>query len=137
MNHIDSPATDDAAVERKLKEKGLTAPRVTPSDIEANIVSEVYFTAYDGRFGALQNGSYVGRELPKANDADLEGLELLTFCVLTLRNGFTVTGESACASPENFDVAIGREIARENAKQKLWPLMGYELKSKLNTKPRK
>jgi hypothetical protein len=51
--------------------------------------------------------------------------------VLVLRNGFTVTGESACASPENFDAEIGRKIARANAVQKVWPLMGYELRSKL------
>ena len=59
-------------------------------------------------------------------------LELLTFCVLTLRNGFTVTGESACASPENFDAEIGRKIARQNAVNKIWPLMGYALKEKLS-----
>ncbi|MCY1362259.1 hypothetical protein D3C81_1894390 [compost metagenome] len=56
---------------------------------------------------------------------------MLTFCVLVLRNGFTVTGESACASPENFDAEIGRKIARQNAVAKIWPLMGYELRSKL------
>jgi len=59
-------------------------------------------------------------------------LELLTFCVLVLRNGFTVTGESACASPENFDAEIGRKIARANAVNKIWPLMGYALKQKLS-----
>jgi hypothetical protein len=59
------------------------------------------------------------------------GLGLLTFCVLTLRNGFTVTGESACASPENFNADIGRKIARQNAVGKIWLLMGYELRSKL------
>ena len=58
-------------------------------------------------------------------------LSLLTFCVLVLRNGFTVTGESACASPENFDAEIGRQIARQNAVSRIWPLMGYELRSKL------
>jgi hypothetical protein len=58
-------------------------------------------------------------------------LKLLTFCVLVLRNGFTVTGESACASPENFNAEIGRKIARQNAISKVWPLMGYELRSKL------
>ena len=58
-------------------------------------------------------------------------LGLLTFCVLVLRNGFTVTGESACASPENFDAEIGRKVARQNAINKVWPLMGYELRSKL------
>ena len=53
--------------------------------------------------------------------------------MLTLGNGFTVTGESACASPENFDAEIGRNIARANAVQKIWPLMGYELRTQLAT----
>jgi hypothetical protein len=131
MFHIQSPRTDDASVEQMIQDKGKIAPRVTPADLEEVIASEWYFTAYDGRHGAISNGSYVGREVPKANDDDLVSLELLTFCVLILRNGFTVTGESACASPENFDAEIGRKVARENAKQKLWPLLGYELKSKL------
>lgn len=60
-----------------------------------------------------------------------ESLRLMTFCVLVLRNGFTVTGESACASPENFDAEIGRKIARQNAVAKIWPVMGYELRSLL------
>ncbi len=64
-----------------------------------------------------------------------DSLKLLTFCVLVLRNGFTVTGESACASPENFDAEIGRKIARQNAVAKVWPLMGYALKNKLAFKP--
>ena len=97
------------------------APRITPAAIEANIVQETYFTAADGHAGA--------------NEETLEGdnpLHLLTFCVLTLKNGFTVTGESACASPENFDAEIGRKVARENAINKIWPLMGYELKGRLH-----
>ncbi|WP_429060911.1 Gp49 family protein [Aeromonas hydrophila] len=57
---------------------------------------------------------------------------LLTFCVLELKNGFTVTGESACASPENFDAEIGRKIARENAVNKVWMLEGYLLKQQLH-----
>ena len=61
-----------------------------------------------------------------------QALRLLTFCVLVLRNGFTVTGESACASPENFDAELGRKIARQNAINKVWPLMGYALKQKLH-----
>ena len=120
-------------IEQEIQAKGLTAPRVTPSDIDANIASEVYFTADEGVVGKYAVrlakdgiGTYPG-DLPKRNAQ----LSLLTFCVLVLRNGFTVTGESACASPENFDAEIGRKIARENAVQKIWPLMGYELKSKL------
>lgn len=118
-------------IEQEIKAKGLTAPRITPADVEANIVSEHYFTGADGRYGAILNETYVGKELPRDDDGDLEPLELLTFCVLVLRNGFTVIGESACASPENFDAELGRKIARQNAVEKVWPLMGYALRSKL------
>jgi hypothetical protein len=125
MNNVTSPRTDDQGIEHEIVAKGLTAPRVGLADIEANIAAEHYFTAYDGRYGALANGSYVGREAPKVNDDDLVSLELLTFCVLVLGNGFTVTGESACVAPENFDAEIGRKIARADAVNKIWPLMGY------------
>ena len=97
------------------------APRITPDDIEANISGEYYFTALDG----------VEESTGKWTHPHDIALGLLTFCVLVLRNGFTVTGESACVSPENFDAEIGRKIARENAVAKVWPLMGYELRSKL------
>lgn len=124
--------TPDQALEAQIQAAGANvAPRITPADIEANIVSEHYFTARDGRRGALVDGTYVGREKPEINEADLVPLDLLTFCVLVLRNGFTVTGESACASPENFNEEIGRKVARENAVNKVWPLMGYQLRSKL------
>ena len=119
-------------IQQDIQAKGLTAPRITPADIEANIVSEHFFTARDGRLGALTNETYVGRERPVEGNADLLPLDLLTFCVLVLKNGFTVTGESACASPENFDAEIGRKIARQNAVAKIWPLMGYELRSRLS-----
>ena len=118
MMHIQSPRTDDSAIEQEIQAKGLTAPRVTPDDLENNILYETHFTAAEG---ALQADG----------DRGHESLALLSICVLVLRNGFTVTGESACASPENFDAEIGRKIARENAKQKIWPLMGYALKNKL------
>ncbi|MCG5512843.1 Gp49 family protein [Ectothiorhodospira shaposhnikovii] len=122
---------NDNQIEQEIQAKGLNAPRVTPEDIEANIVAEHFFTALDGRAGAIHAETYVGREAPCADDSDLASLGLLTFCVLVLRNGFTVTGESACASPENFDADLGRKRARMNAVQKVWPLMGYALKEKL------
>jgi hypothetical protein len=56
----------------------------------------------------------------------------LTICVLTLRNGFNVTGESACVSPENFNKALGEEIAFKKAREKIWALEGYLLASKLH-----
>ena len=117
-------ATDDQ-IEQEIQAKGLTAPRVTPADIEANIASEYYFTAEDGIQGVMMANPDRPSYMYETS------LRLLTLCVLVLRNGFTVTGESACASPENFNAEIGREIARANAVQKIWPLMGYALKDKL------
>lgn len=102
------------------------APRITPADIEASIDSEHYFTAADGEQGALMNEGRNPSGIPSN-----EALCLLTFCVLVLRNGFTVTGESACASPENFHARIGRKVARANAIAKVWPLLGYELRTRL------
>lgn len=116
-------------LDSKIKEKGLTAPRVTPADIENEIRSIHFFTAKHGMDGALKAGEYEGREKPA--EGDLSELGLLTFCVIITRNGFTVTGESACASPENFDASLGREIAFNKAKEKLWPLLGYVLKERL------
>jgi hypothetical protein len=107
-------------IESEILAKGLTAPRVTPTAIEAEITSEHYFTAEDGAKATAIHPHRV----PGA-------LAVLTFCVLVMRNGFTATGESACASPDNFDAAIGRKIARQNAVDKIWPLLGYELRSKL------
>ena len=106
-------------IEQEIQAKGLTAPRITPDDIEANIAGEYFFNAGDA--------AYPGDEVA----SPYESLRLLTFCVLVLKNGFTVTGESACASPENFDAELGRKIARQNAVEKIWPLMGYELKCRL------
>jgi len=115
------------SIEQEIQARGLTAPRITPDDIEANIMGEVYFTAFDG--------STRGADVRVTPDFDKEvfdtSLSLLTICVLVLRNGFTVTGESACVSPGNFDVTAGRAIARQNAIDKVWPLMGYALKEKL------
>ena len=116
-------STTDESIEQEIQAKGLTAPRVTPADIEANIASEHYFTAAQGVLGNID-------VVPDEDQLDI--LELLTFCVLVLRNGFTVTGESACASPENFDAEIGRKVARENAIDKVWPLLGFRLRDRLS-----
>lgn len=106
----------DTEIEKEIIAKGLTAPRITPGDIEMNIASEVSFVA----------GSVL-KDVPIHDN-----LNLLTFCIITLKNGFTVTGESACASPKNFDAELGRKIARQNAISKVWPLMGYALKEKMH-----
>lgn len=121
MNMAAQPGAkgNDESIEQEIQRKGKTAPRVTPADIDAAIVSEYYINAGDATAHC-------------ANPDDNESMSLLTFCVLVLRNGFTVTGESACASPENFDAEIGRKIARQNAVQKIWPLEGYLLKERLS-----
>lgn len=110
--------TTDTDIENEIQAKGLTAPRVTPQDIEAAISEEYTFTAAAALKGTPGESS--------------QACGLLTFCVLVLRNGYTVTGESACASPENFDAALGRKIAREHAKQKIWALEGYLLRQRLS-----
>jgi hypothetical protein len=96
---------DEAQTEAEIKAKGLTAPRLTPDRIDEAIISEQYYV------------------FPNTT---------LTVCALTLRNGFVVVGESAAASPANFDRDIGRKIARENARNRIWPLEGYLLRERLN-----
>lgn len=93
-------------LELEIKQKGLDAPRLTPALIDAAIVGEDYHVFHN---------------------------TTLTVCCLTLQNGFTVTGESAAASPENFDREIGKKVARDNARNKIWQLEGYLLKEKLYT----
>jgi hypothetical protein len=120
-------------VEQEIQRKGLTAARVTPNDITENIASEHFFTAFDGAaplgyFPAQLHATKVDVEVPMV----VQTLKLLTFCVLVLRNGFTVHGSSACASPENFNAELGRRIAREDAIRQVWPLMGYALREKLS-----
>lgn len=91
-------------VEGEIQAKGLTAPRVTPADLDAEIVAE-QFHVFPGT--------------------------TVTVACLTLRNGFTVTGESACADPANFNAELGAKIARDNARDKLWPLLGFRLRDRL------
>jgi hypothetical protein len=95
---------DEQAIEAEIQAKGLNSPRISPERIDAVIVGEDYHV-FPGT--------------------------TLTVCCLTLRNGFTVTGESAAVSPENFDVEIGKKIARSNARDKIWALEGYALRERI------
>lgn len=116
---------NDQAIEQEIQAKGLTAPRITPDDIEANISSEHYFTAGDGIAGVCFRQT-------KALHSP-HALEQLTFCVIVLRNGMKVVGINyGPVSPENFDAAMGREEARKDAIEQIWPLMGYELRTQLS-----
>lgn len=56
----------------------------------------------------------------------------ITLCVITMVNGYKVTGESACVNSDNFDAALGRRYAYENAMEKIWPLEGYLLAEELH-----
>lgn len=110
-------------IEKEIQDKGLNAPRLTPDLIDSVIVDKYFFTAANAQWGADPNTTaLIGMH---------KQLETLTFCVLILKNGFTVTGESACASPENFDAEIGKKIAYDNAREKIWMLEGYLLKQRL------
>ncbi len=92
--------------------------RVKLADIEAAIASENIFVLGDAIAALGQPGH--------------ESLNVFTICVVTMKNGFTVIGKTAPADPANFDVALGRKFAREDAIRQLWPLMGYALRDKLH-----
>ena len=105
MNSRDGSVPDsESTIETEIQDKGLNAPRLNPDLIDATIMSESYHV-FPGT--------------------------TMTVCCITLRNGFNVVGESAAASPENFDAEIGQKIARRNARDKIWALEGYLLKDKL------
>lgn len=112
-------------LEQEIQNKGANvAPRITPSHIEDCIASVHFFTAADGTVAALGRDDVV-------SDESMQALKLLTICVLVLKNGFTVIGKSACASPENFNAGIGKDVAWRDAKEQIWPLEGYLLKQNL------
>ena len=128
-------SNSEQKIEQEIQDKGLNAPRLTPDYIDSVIQSVHYFTAGDGYAGALAFSEEFN-SLPEGERfiTPPQQLDLLTFCVIVLKNGFTVTGESACASHENFNAEIGENIAFENARNKIWLLEGYLLKEKLYSK---
>jgi hypothetical protein len=95
---------NEQEIEAEIQSKELNAPRLSPELIDSRIVSEDYYV------------------FPNTT---------LTVCCLTLKNGFTVTGESAAVSMENFDEELGRKIARIHARDKIWQLEGYALRERL------
>ena len=123
---------NEQSIEQEIQSKGLNAPRLTPDHIDSVIQCVHYFTSGDGYAGALASSEEFN-SLPEVERFinPPQQLDLLTFCVIVLKYGFTVTGESACASPDNFDAEIGKKIAYQNAREKIWMLEGYLLKQKL------
>lgn len=95
---------EENEVEERVRNADLRAPRITPADIDGEIADEQY------------------HRFPNTT---------VTVCALTLRNGYVVTGTSAAASPENFNEQLGKDIARANAREKIWPLAGFRLRDQL------
>jgi len=95
---------NEQTLEQEIQDKGLNAPRLTPDSIDAAIVYEQFFR--------VDNTT-------------------VTICYLGLRNGFGVVGESAAVSFDNFDEEIGKKVAKDNAREKIWALEGYLLKQHL------
>ncbi|MHA3051841.1 Gp49 family protein [Acinetobacter sp. ANC 4640] len=124
--------TSEQQIEQEIQDKGLNAPRLTPDDIDNQIISEIYITGYDAINAAMNSGTGLIKSQYQEGVDLLAPAETLTFCILILKNGFTATGESACVSPENFNAETGRKVARENAREKIWQLEGYLLKEKLH-----
>jgi len=98
----------DHQIEQEIQAKGLTAPRITPADIEANI-ADVEIVKHVSKTG-----------------------QVLRWAVITTRNGYAVVGKPSCAvSSANDNTDIGEKVAVTNSREELWPLMGYALKEKL------
>jgi hypothetical protein len=100
---------NEKALEQEIQDKGLTAPRITPADLDDNIAD-----------------TEIVKHVTKSG-------KVLRWAVLTTRNGYAVVGKpSASVSAENDNAEIGEKVAIDNARGELWPLMGYELQSKLS-----
>lgn len=103
-------------IEQMIQDRGLTGTRLKDSDLEANIVGEMYFTLDDR---AIEQAVKIG-------EMDFDKLKRCTVCVLTLKNGFTTVGvNEGPVSASLFNLEIARTIARDKAKAQMWPLMAY------------
>lgn len=100
----------DIAMEKKIQELGLTAPRVTLEQVLHVIANEAFIHPID---------------------------TTLTLCILTLKNGTVLVGKSACVSPENFKVEVGTKLAHDDAVRQIWALEGYALAERLRPDPEK
>lgn len=92
-------------IEQAIQAAGLESPRLTPTLINEAIK--------DCTFTVLPSGKVM-------------------VCELTLRNGYTVRGEAAVVSKDNFNEAIGQSISYRNARDKIWELEGYLLQERIS-----
>jgi hypothetical protein len=95
----------NAPVSEEALKAAAVAPRVTLEQVMAAIEGESYTVLPDGR---------------------------TTVCQLNLAGGrFTVEGQSACVSKENFNAEFGNKFARQKAVEQIGPLLGFSLAQKL------
>lgn len=100
---------NEKALEQEIQDKGMTAPRITPADLDDNITD-----------------TEIVKHVTKSG-------KVLRWAVLTTRNGYAVVGKpSASVSAENDNAEIGEKVAIDNARGELRPLLGYELQSKMS-----
>jgi hypothetical protein len=108
-------SNNDKAIEMLIQAKGLTAPRITPDQIDA-LLDRVGVMAH------VIEGTTV-----TVGHAFLDGKYYLG------------SAHSATVSPENFDEQIGLQICRDKIYQQvrnqLWELEGYRLYREMNPDP--
>lgn len=122
---------NDQEIEQVILAKNLTAQRITPADVEASIAYEAYFTAEHGIEGAMARLQLHQRTYGDTIVSSTQ-LNQVTICVLVLKNGTKIIGiNTGPVSPGNFDAELGRKLARSNATDQIWPMLGYELRTKL------
>ena len=111
------------------------APRVALADIEAAIGGRFEMIAGE----AMRRTGFEGVEWTLLNHTEgpdaTRPLDRLSICILVMKNGFTIIGKSAPASPENFNRELGKKLAYEDAVRQLWPLMGFALRDRLASRP--
>lgn len=105
------------------------APRVSLADIEAAVRYELHVSGREALDTLMRSPLQPGED--PVDGGTLKQLEILSICILVLRNGFMVIGKSAPASPENFNADLGRKLAYEDCIRQLWPLMGFALRDRL------
>ena len=102
------------------------APRISLADIESEI-SHVAYMNGGGFFKCADHVDHVTKILPVPGS-----LEVMTICMMILKNGFMVIGQAAPASLENYDQAHGRKLAYDKCIAQLFPILGYVLKEQLH-----
>jgi hypothetical protein len=108
-NDMQRVHTNDQSTEAMIQAKSLTAPRITPADLDANI-TDTEIVKHTSKSG-----------------------QVLRWAILTTKSGYAVVGNpSVAVSPENDDADVGVKVAIENSREALWPLMGYHLKQQLH-----